>query len=211
MNKTIVLLAIFMLSNIPIVTADMIELHSGKIFEGEIISYQNKQIVLQTEEGDLKVKIRMIKNIDISKDTNKEQDWLEEIDEDLDDLNIRRKERDEDHQFSQQTEPVVYKNNLDFQVTKKPQQRKINPSAPQTKKIQNKKVEVYMRPGCGYCEKMMAFLNKNGIRFTSYNIETNQSAQRRFNTFRASGVPVVVINGKTIIRGCDERAVLQAL
>lgn len=67
------------------------------------------------------------------------------------------------------------------------------------------KVDIYVTSWCPYCKKAMAYLRKNNIAFTAYDIEKDLDAAARKNTLDSgySGIPLAVING-TIVRGFSE-------
>ncbi|TRW96454.1 glutaredoxin family protein [Candidatus Methylobacter oryzae] len=73
-------------------------------------------------------------------------------------------------------------------------------------------VDIYMTKWCPYCKKAMAFLNKNNIPFTAYDIEQDADAAARKRKLdpRYSGVPLAVINGAAV-RGFSEDLYQEAL
>ena len=73
-----------------------------------------------------------------------------------------------------------------------------------------KTVEVYVTSWCGYCRKMLAFLDKNGIKYTAYDIEKDAAAQQKYSEYGVQGVPLVIV-GQTVISGYDPDGVTQAL
>jgi len=75
----------------------------------------------------------------------------------------------------------------------------------------NQKVELYVTSWCGYCKKAKAFFNTRNISFEEYDVEKDKSAASRHRELnRRGGVPVAVINGKTIL-GFSESAYENAL
>ncbi len=80
--------------------------------------------------------------------------------------------------------------------------------APSEKKVQSAaapKVDIYVTSWCPYCKKAMAYLRKNNIAFTAYDIEKDSAAAARKKTLDPgySGIPLAVING-TLVRGFSE-------
>ena len=62
------------------------------------------------------------------------------------------------------------------------------------------RVEVYVTSWCGACQRLEAFLEKEQIRHTRYDIEKSSFARKRYDKLGASGVPVTKI-GTHIISG----------
>lgn len=71
------------------------------------------------------------------------------------------------------------------------------------------KVELFVTDWCGYCRKLEAFLNENGISYQKFDIEKNASA-KRIHASLGSGVPIARV-GKTVIEGYNPDAILQAV
>jgi len=73
------------------------------------------------------------------------------------------------------------------------------------------KVELYTTSWCPYCQKARDFFRTRGISFTEYDIEKNEeAAQRKRQMDSRGGVPLVVIDGRTIA-GFSEAAYEKAL
>lgn len=68
-------------------------------------------------------------------------------------------------------------------------------------------VEVFMTSWCGYCKKMVRFLNEKGIPYTAYDIEKDSAAARTYRELGGSGVPVVRI-GSHVVHGYSPEAVM---
>ncbi len=68
-------------------------------------------------------------------------------------------------------------------------------------------VEVFMTSWCGYCKKMVRFLNKKGIPYTAYDIEKDSAAARTYRELGGNGVPVVRV-GSHVIHGYNPDAVM---
>jgi glutaredoxin len=71
-------------------------------------------------------------------------------------------------------------------------------------------VEVYMTSWCGYCKKMVRFLNEKGIPYTAYDIEKDSAAARTYRELGGSGVPVVRV-GSHVVHGYSPEAVMSYL
>jgi glutaredoxin len=81
---------------------------------------------------------------------------------------------------------------------------------PQEKSYSSATVEVFITPWCGYCKKMVRFLEEKGIPFTSYDIEKDSAAARVHRELGGRGVPVVRV-GSHVIHGFKPDAVLAHL
>jgi mycoredoxin len=69
------------------------------------------------------------------------------------------------------------------------------------------KVEVFMTSWCGYCGKMIRFLDEKGIHYTAYDIEKDKSAEAIYRRLGGRGVPVVRV-GSHVVHGYDPEGVL---
>lgn len=68
------------------------------------------------------------------------------------------------------------------------------------KKLKSPNVEIFVTSWCGYSRKAIEFLNSQNIEFSIYDIEEDpDAADRKDELAPDSGIPVAVINGKTII------------
>jgi len=74
----------------------------------------------------------------------------------------------------------------------------------------NTNVEVFLSPQCGYCKKMLRFLNERGIPYTAYDINTDVNAARTYRELGGTGVPLVRI-GSNLVHGYNPEAVLSHL
>ena len=71
-------------------------------------------------------------------------------------------------------------------------------------------IEVYWRPGCGFCMKALDFLESKNLNLTKYNIWEDASSKEEM-TERSKGartVPQIFIDGKPI-GGCNEMLALE--
>ncbi len=92
---------------------------------------------------------------------------------------------------------------------------KSQPPTPADNKIQAAtapKVDLYVTSWCPYCKKAIAFLRKNNIAFTAFDIEQDLDAATRKKTLDPNygGIPLAVINGVTL-RGFSEDTYQEAL
>ena len=68
-------------------------------------------------------------------------------------------------------------------------------------------VEVYMTSWCGYCKKMVRFLNEKGIPYTAHDIENDSAAARTYRELGGNGVPVVRV-GSHVVHGYNPDEVM---
>jgi glutaredoxin-like YruB-family protein len=59
-------------------------------------------------------------------------------------------------------------------------------------------VEIFVTSWCPYCTKAKAYFESKGIAYTALDIEKDPAAAKRFQQYGQRGVPLVIINGKTI-------------
>lgn len=71
-------------------------------------------------------------------------------------------------------------------------------------------VTLYATNWCGYCARTRAFLKKNNIPFTEYDVEASSEAMRQMTAMGGYGVPVIVV-GNTVIRGYQPGLLADAL
>ena len=81
------------------------------------------------------------------------------------------------------------------------------PSQQQTASSGSATVEVFMTSWCGYCKKMVRFLNEKGIPYTAYDIEKDSAAASTYRELGGKGVPVVRV-GSHVIHGYSPEAVM---
>jgi glutaredoxin len=59
-------------------------------------------------------------------------------------------------------------------------------------------ITLFTATWCGYCDKLRTLLTKQNIPFREYDVEHSQEGAWLMNAFHYEGVPIVLINGKTI-------------
>ena len=66
-------------------------------------------------------------------------------------------------------------------------------------------VEIYTRPGCGYCSAALALLTRKNVTFTHYDAATDPSVREQMYDRVGMGAtfPQIFIDG-THIGGCDD-------
>jgi glutaredoxin len=71
-------------------------------------------------------------------------------------------------------------------------------------------VVLYATSWCGYCEKTRRFLKSSRIAYVEHDIERSAEGRRQYERLGGRGVPLVLV-GRTIVRGYDPRAIVEAL
>jgi glutaredoxin len=74
----------------------------------------------------------------------------------------------------------------------------------------NTEVVLYATAWCGYCRQTRAFLEKNDIAYTEYDIEKSDLGRKQYRELEGRGIPLMSVNG-TIVRGYDPEGILAAL
>jgi glutaredoxin 3 len=66
-------------------------------------------------------------------------------------------------------------------------------------------IEIYTRPGCGYCSAAKSLLNRKKAAFTEYDAGKDPSVRQKMYDLAGAGstFPQIFIDG-TLIGGCDE-------
>ena len=66
-------------------------------------------------------------------------------------------------------------------------------------------VEIYTRPGCGYCSAALSLLNRKKVAFTHYDVATDPGLRQQMFERVGDGAtfPQIFINGRNI-GGCDD-------
>jgi glutaredoxin-like YruB-family protein len=74
----------------------------------------------------------------------------------------------------------------------------------------SQRVAMYTTPTCGYCHRAKAYFDKNGIRFSEYDITKSNKARSQFKALNGRGVPLIVIGDQRIF-GFNKAAIDRAL
>jgi glutaredoxin 3 len=66
-------------------------------------------------------------------------------------------------------------------------------------------IEIYTRPGCGYCTAAKSLLTRKNAAFTEFNVATDPNLRQQMwdRTGAGSTFPQIFI-GSTHVGGCDE-------
>ncbi|MFW5432410.1 MAG: glutaredoxin family protein [Methylophilaceae bacterium] len=70
----------------------------------------------------------------------------------------------------------------------------------QAGEIKHNNVILYATSWCSYCKKTRAFLAKNNIKYTEYDVEKSEEGRKQHKALGGKGVPVLDIKG-TVIYG----------
>ncbi len=66
-------------------------------------------------------------------------------------------------------------------------------------------VEIYTRPGCGYCSAAKSLLTRKKAAFTEYDVAKDQTLrQQMFDRAGAGSTFPQIFIGQTHVGGCDE-------
>ena len=72
-------------------------------------------------------------------------------------------------------------------------------------------VKIFTTTTCPYCQKLKAYLDEKGVKYSNIDIENDQSAVEQVVSLSGQmGVPVAVIDDKVIV-GFDKEAIDNAL
>lgn len=70
--------------------------------------------------------------------------------------------------------------------------------------IQKPKIEIYTRPGCGYCFRIISFLDSHNVKYTNFRLGEDFTRQKFETKFgKGATFPRVLINNQ-LVGGCDE-------
>ena len=76
--------------------------------------------------------------------------------------------------------------------------------------VQAAKVEIFVTSWCPYCRKLEAFLERNQIEYTRYDVEADTKGAEIFEELGGSGVPVTRV-GNEVIHGYDPERIIAAI
>lgn len=62
-----------------------------------------------------------------------------------------------------------------------------------------KNITIYSSDSCGYCTLAKNYLRDKGVAFVEKNLGTDPAALEEFRKMNMSGVPVLIIDGETVI------------
>ena len=118
------------------------------------------------------------------------------------------------YKYTDENGRVHYTNKPPSTVTSHPVNTKINTyssSLPSNKdpaesntSAKRKAVTIYTASWCGVCTKAIAYMRKNDIVFTEYDIETSTKGRRDFERMKGRGVPIIMV-GDMRMNGFNQR------
>lgn len=74
------------------------------------------------------------------------------------------------------------------------------------------KVEIYSTATCHFCHMAREFFKEHSIEFTDYNVGVDTAKrQEMLEKSGQLGVPVIVIDGKDLVIGFDQKALTKLL
>ncbi len=85
----------------------------------------------------------------------------------------------------------------------------LNPPAANATGLEN--VVLYATQWCGYCAKTRKFFAKKHIAYKELDVENSEQGRIGYEKLGGGGVPIIVVNGSTVIRGYDPEAINEAL
>jgi len=72
-------------------------------------------------------------------------------------------------------------------------------------------IKIYSTPTCPWCKKAKAYLKEKGIEFESFDVSTDEKAQKEMiDKSGQMGVPVLDIDGKIVV-GFDKQKIDELL
>lgn len=75
-----------------------------------------------------------------------------------------------------------------------------------------KKVEIYSTPSCHFCHMTKEFLTAHNIPYTDYNVAADTAKRAEMVEISGQmGVPVIIIDGKDVVIGYDQKALTKLL
>lgn len=69
-----------------------------------------------------------------------------------------------------------------------------------------KNVKIYTSDTCGYCHMAKEYFNENGIAFDERNVTKDVEAKKELMKMGYMSVPVIIIDGETIV-GFDKQKI----
>ena len=98
---------------------------------------------------------------------------------------------------------AVYQNWWLFENYLNPQQASVSNGS--------EKVVLYATQWCGYCAKTRRFFANKHIPYSEFDVEKSERGRVAYRQLGGGGVPIIVINGSTVIRGFDPEGISDAL
>lgn len=77
----------------------------------------------------------------------------------------------------------------------------VNSASTKKNKQKAKKIVMYATSWCPYCQKARDYFIKNGLKFTEYDVEQDESKMRKFKRLGGSGYPLIMIGKDQQMQG----------
>lgn len=87
--------------------------------------------------------------------------------------------------------------------------RWLNPPAPEGPGSND--VILYSTIWCGYCAKTRKYFTENNIDYVDLDIENSEEGRADYQRMGVRGIPIIVVNNKTIIHGYSPKEINAAL
>ncbi len=67
----------------------------------------------------------------------------------------------------------------------------------------DQKIELYVKPGCPYCDQAETFYGARGVRYTTYDAQNDASARKRMFALTNGDptVPAIIVDGRYVQSG----------
>ena len=76
----------------------------------------------------------------------------------------------------------------------------------------DKKIEIYTSPTCHFCKDLKEFLDERSIPYTEYDVTAEEERRKELvDRSEQMGVPVMFVDGDTMIVGFNKDKVMQEL
>ena len=72
-------------------------------------------------------------------------------------------------------------------------------------------VVLYATQWCSYCAKTRKFFAKKHIAYKELDVENSEQGRIGYEQLGGGGIPIIVVNESTVIRGYDPGAIIKAL
>jgi glutaredoxin len=73
------------------------------------------------------------------------------------------------------------------------------------------RVVLYATTWCGYCAKAREFFAEQRIPYRELDVERSDEGRAGYASLGGGGIPIIVVDGRTVIRGYGPDAILDAL
>jgi mycoredoxin len=88
-------------------------------------------------------------------------------------------------------------------------ERWLHPAPP--RQSGSESVVLYAATWCGYCTKTREYFVRNHIAFEELDVENSTEGRQGYEQLGGGGIPIVVVDNRTVIRGYRPEAIADAL